>query len=183
MVTRALTGRWLPVATLCGVLAAAVAVTLPVVPLGGSVGGLIGVPSRGSFDGPLGPPAGSAHVESVPAIGTIVGTQPCGKAGARDTVVFVVDGRSYQLPLDACGNPEDIQLDVELVRGRNGEPAARLAGSGAAAPRTVVADRAGAVLLVLAALAGALLVAHVGAARARERRVVAEHHSPLTSNP
>jgi hypothetical protein len=172
VVTRALTGRWLlPVATLFGVLAAAVAVTLPAGPfgglLGGPLGGLLGGPPRGSLGSPSSGPVGA---EPVPATGTVIGSQPCGKAGARDNVVFVVDGRSYELPLDACGNPAGIQLDVELVQGQNGEPAVRLAGSGAATPRTVVADRAGAVLLVLAGLAGALLVAHVSAARARERR-------------
>jgi len=143
VVIRTRAGRWLPVATLLGVLVAAASATL----LGG-------------------PPGSPARAEPVPATGTITGSQPCAKPGAKDTVVFVVDGRSYQLPLDACGNPEGIRLDVELITASDGQPAARLAGAGAAAPRNVIADRAGAVLLILAGLAGVLLV-QVAAARPR----------------
>jgi hypothetical protein len=134
------------VATLFGVLVAATVATL--------LGGLH---------------AGPARAGPVPATGTVIGSTPCGRSGARDTVVFVVDGRSYQLPLDACGNPEGIRLDVELVTAADGEPAVRLAGAGTAAPSTVIADRTAAVLLVLSGLAGALLVVLV--------------RSPFTRNP
>lgn len=122
----------LPVATLVGVLVAAALATL----------------------------FGGVHRERVPApraaVGTIVESTPCAEAGARDTVVFVVDGWGYRLPLDACGNPDGIQLDVELVTTDDGAPAVRLAGSGAE-PRNVLAERVGALLLVLSGLSGAML--------------------------
>jgi hypothetical protein len=145
VVTRTLTGRWLPVATLLGVLVAAGMATL----------------------------LGGVHADPAPrpvaATGTVIGSTPCARAGARDTVVFVVDGRSYELPLDACGNPEGIRLDVELVTAEDGAPAARLAGAGASAPNSVIADRTAALLLALAGVAGALLVVLV--------------RSPLTRKP
>ncbi|HEY3261439.1 MAG TPA: hypothetical protein VGJ95_14425 [Pseudonocardiaceae bacterium] len=138
MVIRAPAGRLLavavPLGVLLGVLVAAGVATL--------LGGL---------------PAGPANAVPVPATGTVIGSTPCAQPRARDTVVFVVDGRSYELPLDGCGNPEGIQLDVELVTADDGTPAVRLAGAGAE-PHHVIADRAAAMLLVLAGLAGALLV-------------------------
>ncbi len=92
-----------------------------------------------------------------PAAATVVESQPCVAAGARDTVRVEVDGFDQQLPINACGNPMGFQLDVELVTGEDGEPAARLAGTGGQ-PGTDLARRISAVLLVLAGLAGAAMV-------------------------
>jgi hypothetical protein len=144
----ALPGRWLPVATLLGVLLGAGIATL--------YGGLHRVPA---------PPAPRA------ATGTVLESAPCARPGARDIVVFVVDGRSYQLPLDACGNQPGILLDVELVTAAGGQPAVRLAGTGSA-PRDLAAERVGALLLALAGAAGALLSALVSptVVQARLRR-------------
>jgi hypothetical protein len=122
----------LPVATLAGVLLAAALATL--------YGGLQGAPSA----------------VSRAAIGTVVESTPCANAGARDTVVFVIDGWSHRLPLDACGHPHGVQLDVELVTTEGGRSYVRLAGAGDA-PRNVLAERIGAVLFALAGLSGALL--------------------------
>ena len=146
--TTALSGRWLPAAALFGALFGAGIATL--------YGGLHGAPA---------PPAPR------PATGTVLESGPCAVPGARDTVVFVVDGRSYQLPLDACGNQPGILLDVELVTAADGRPAARLAGAGAV-PGDLVAERVGALLLALAGAAGALLSALVSptVVQARQRR-------------
>jgi len=122
----------LPAAALAGVLVAATLATL------------LGLLHRPAGQGPRA------------ATGTVVESATCAEAGARDTVVFVVDGWSYRLPLDACGNPEGIQLDVELMTGDGGTPLVRLAGAGAA-PQRVAAERVGALLLVLSGLSGALL--------------------------
>lgn|GEM_PF-4034744 len=152
MVTRSLSGRWLAVATVLGVLMAAALATL--------YGGLRREPA---------PPAPR------PATGTVLESAPCARPGARDTVVFVVDGRSYRLPLDACGNPAGIVIDVELVITEDGEPAVRPAGTGPE-PRNVVAERVGALLLALAALSGSLFAVLVSPRRARARPPEADDH-------
>jgi len=148
----------LPVATLAGVLVAAAVATL--------VGGLQHVP---------------AAAAPRPATGTIVESVPCARQGARDTVVFVVDGWSYRLPLDACGNPDGIQIDVELVVREDGEPAARLAGTGEQ-PNHVAAERVGALLLVLAGLSGALLVVLVSPRR-HGRAAASTSRTPAPTKP
>jgi hypothetical protein len=140
----------LPAATLVGVLLAAALATLH----GGLHGGLHRAPA-----------AREAAVPR-PATATIVESVPCAQHAARDIVVLVIDGSSYRLPLDACGNPEGIRLDVELVTTGGGEPAVRLAGIGAA-PHDRISERFGALLLVLSALAGALLAVLVSPYRMR----------------
>lgn len=122
----------LPVATLAGVLVAAALATL--------YGGLHGAPAT----------------VSRAAVGTVVESTPCANAGARDTVVFVIDGWSHRLPLDGCGHPPGIQLDIELVTTEGGASYVRLTGAGDA-PRNVLAERVGAVLFALAGLSGGLL--------------------------
>lgn len=110
------------------------------------------------------PPAAAAPK---PANATVIDSTPCAQPGARDTVLFVVEGRSYRLPLNACGNPEGIHLEVELLLDDGtGDPAVRLAGT-AGASQTQAASRLSAVLLVLSALAGALLTVHTSPARTR----------------
>jgi len=133
--TRAIAGSWrLPLVVLIGVLLAGALVTL--------YGGLNRRPAA-----PTTPVTQAVVVASV----------PCVEPDARDTVRVEVDGRDQQLPINACGNPTGFQLDVELVTGEDGEPAARLAGTGGQ-PGGDLVRRITAVLLVLAGLAGAAMV-------------------------
>jgi hypothetical protein len=131
----------LPAAALLGVLLAAV------------LGSLFGGPHRAPVT-----------VAPVSAVATVVESVPCGRLGARDTVVFVIDGRSHRLPLDGCGNLLGAELGVEFVVAPRGEPTVRLAGTGRQ-PDHVLAERTGALLLALSGLAGALLVVHAAPAR------------------
>jgi hypothetical protein len=113
-----------------------------------------------------------APVAPKPAHAIVVESAPCARPGARDTVLFVVEGRSYRLPMDACGNPEGFHLDVELSFGADGTPAVHLAGTGPAPPG---ADHTGTLLLALSSLACALLTVHTSPglrhARAVRRRL------------
>lgn len=112
-----------------------------------------------------------------PSVATILESVPCGRPAARDIVVFVVDGRSYELALDGCGNTQGLRLDVELVIRPDGSPSVRLAGSGDE-PSGVLVQRLSVLLLVLAGLSGALLVVRAWPRRfawpqPRPRRAVA----------
>ncbi|HEY0698580.1 MAG TPA: hypothetical protein VGD43_12310, partial [Micromonospora sp.] len=140
--TRPVAGHWrLPLVVLIGLL------------LAGALATLYGGVNRR--------PAGDAAA-SVAAV--VVESQPCAKAGARDTVR--IESGSELLPINACGNPEGFLLQVEVVTDGSGERVARLAGT-AGAPGVALARRISAVLLVLAGLAGAVLVIQLVPLRAR----------------
>lgn len=138
MVTRGATGWQLPALVLVGGLL---------------VGGLLIL-----YGGLHAEPASATR----PALATVVDSTPCGPPDARDTVRVEVDGRSEQLPLDGCGNPVGVELQVEL--GAGGEQLVRIAGTGPS-PHGDLVDRLSALLLVLAGLAGALLTLLVGPRR------------------
>lgn len=129
--------RWvLPVAALASLVLAGLAVTLV-----DAVPGLVRSPETAA---------------PVPAAATVIRSAPCAEPGGRDTVEVDSGGPIARYPLDACGNPVGFVLDVELVT-VDGESRARVAGTGGTQP-SVVNDRVGAVLLVLAGLGGASLV-------------------------
>lgn len=133
--TRIIAGSWrLPLVVLVGVLLVGVLVTL--------YGGVNRYPEA---------------LTSRAVTGTVVDSEPCAQTGARDTVRVEVDGRTEQLTVNACGNPDGFQLDLELLTDDEGQLTARLAGTGGQ-PGADLAARISAVLLVLAALAGAVLV-------------------------
>lgn len=93
------------------------------------------------------------------ALATVVVSAPCGPRDAKDTVRVEVNGRGERLALDGCGNPVGTELPVELVQ--DGQPLARLAGTGGSADGGLV-GRLSVLLLVLAGLSGALLTLMVG---------------------
>jgi hypothetical protein len=95
------------------------------------------------------------------ATATVVESAPCGPSGARDTVVVVVDGRTWQVPLDGCGNEVGTNLPVELTFPPDGgAPTVHLAGTGVQ-PASTLSGRLSVLLMTLAGLSGAFLVMHV----------------------